>query len=209
MDVKHLQERIYSNSRLEMIFFMFSPECEYTKRDRTAVQVKLNPVLYLRYKKKDGLAEEFDFVKSSYKINPKNLYYIIKFFNVCMKWLYSDEFQDLFLRNSEGNLIVNADYKSLKAITHKGDYESQIMTAIPSVVELGDKVYEGIRLFINETKYCVPLTYEEVGIIFSIISTFSFPNEVCAVLQAYDFVNTHSDIIEFGSKGFNGKTPFD
>ena len=207
-NVDKLTHRIFSNSRMELDFFMYLPSGELRSKG-SIMDIKINPILMLRYKQKDYLSEEYDYNKSVFKITPRNLYGVIKFLNTTMEWLYTDKYSDLFLMDENNNIIFNADYNKLYAATHKGDYDQCIMKAVPSVVKLGEKSYEGIHLFINTSNYCIPLTHQEVAILYGILKDFRFSEEIASVLEAYRYIKDNDCIstVTYNSKGI--KTPFD
>lgn len=178
--------KIYSNSRMELEFFMFLPSIVAPTQGVTTANVSYNPILNLRYKQNKNLTEEFDYSKATFKITPKNFYMVIKFFNNIMKWFYDDQYESLFLLDSENNLIFNADYNKLHESTPKGDFDTCMMQAIPSIVKYGDRTFEGIHLYINTSTYCIPLTYQEVSSIFGILKDFSFQSEINATLIAFE-----------------------
>lgn len=209
--IERVTKKIFGNSRMELEFFMYLPNGVYTNPEKSSISINCNPVLYLRCKKNKYVTEEWDYMKSSFKINPRNLYTVIKFFNTIMGWFYDDKYSDLFLVDENGKLIFNADYNKLSVSTPRGDYDQFIMQAIPTVVTLGDKLYEGIHLYINRSLYCIPLTYQEVSIIFGILKDFSFTNEINNVLLSYAYI-VKNNAFTAGDRytiGGNGKTPFD
>ena len=205
--VKKLTDRLLSNSRMDLEFFMYMPEGTWMSRDHSTVSLHLNPVIYLRYKPPKNISAEYDYSKAAYKITPKNLYQVIKFFNTTVVWLFGDKYKDLFLYNEEGRLIFNSDYSKLHETMPISDYSQQYMQAIPSVVEIGNQLYEGINLFVNKTNYCIPLTYEEVALLFNILKDFRFTQEVSMLLAAYRYIEEHNAFVE----NIPGKikTPFD
>lgn len=207
-NVKKITSKLFSNSRMELDFFMYLPNGIWGSKDRTTININLNPVIYLRYKSNKRVSEEYEFGKAAFKITPRNLYQVIKFFNTIVTWFYDDKYQDLFLLNDDNNLIFNADYKSLHVSTKRSDYDNQIMQAIPTVIQLGDKSYEGVHLYVNKSIYCISLTFEEVSMIFSILKDFQFSTEVTKVLAAYQYIVSH-DVISTGESTMGKKTPFD
>lgn len=208
-NIKKVTDKIFQNSRMELDFFMYLPNATWGSRDRSTINLNLNPVLYLRCRQNKKVSEEYDYSKACYKITPKNLYQVVKFFNTIVKWFFDDKYQDLFLTNEEGNLIFNADYNKLHVSTPRGDYSSQVMQAIPTVIQIGDKTYEGIHLYINKMTYCIPLTYEEIDILFGILKDFSFTTETTKVLIAYEILTRRGEISTQEQMAFNKKTPFD
>lgn len=206
--VKKITYNLMTNSRMDLDFFMYLPNCIWGSRDHSSVKLNLNPVVYLRYKHPKGYASEYDFSKSAYKITLKNHFKVIKFFNTTVDWLFGDKYKDLFLYNDEGNLIFNADYGKLKVTMPVGDYTQQYMQAIPSIVRIGSKTYEGIQLYINKSDYCIPLTYEEVSMLFEILKEFSFTSTTSMVLTAYSYAEAHNSFGELPMQG-KIKTPFD
>lgn len=209
METDRLTRKIYTNSRMELESFMHFPSGVYTGKDRKTMNVSINPILFLRYKKNQKINEEYDFTKAAFKITPKNLYDVIRFFNTIIKWLFTEEFNDLFMMNEDGEIIFNADYNKLSVSTHRGDYDQCIMQAIPTVVSIGDKKYEGIHLYINTSHYCIPLTYQEVSIIFGILKDFRFTEESILLLEAYKYIIENNSITDNDWWSPNRKTPFD
>ena len=197
--------KIFSNSRMELDFFMYLPTG--VMNGFSTVSINCNPILYLRYKQNKYVHEQYDYSKAAYKITPRNLYHVIEFFNTIMKWFYDDKYSDLFLLNDENDIIFNADYNKLSVSTPRGDYDQCIMQAIPTVVRLGDKLYEGIHLYINSSIYCIPLTYQEVSIIFGILRNFSFTQEMMNVLLSTRYIVETNAFMSRDQ--FDGKTPFD
>lgn len=169
--------------------------------------VSYNPILNLRHKQSKNLTESYDYSKATYKITPRNLFVIITFFNNIMKWFYDDNFSDLFLNDENGNIIFNADYNKLSESTPRGDFDQCIMQAVPTIVQYGDRVYEGIHLYINSTSNCISLTYQEVTALFGVLKDFSFPNEVSAMLTAYEYAQANTRYID--SWNYGKKNPFD
>lgn len=107
--IERVTKKIFGNSRMELEFFMYLPNGVYTNPEKSSISINCNPVLYLRCKKNKYVTEEWDYMKSSFKINPRNLYTVIKFFNTIMGWFYDDKYSDLFLVDENGKLIFNAD----------------------------------------------------------------------------------------------------
>lgn len=205
--VQKLTEKIWSNSRMELEFFMYLPNGYWGSKDHSTVSMNINPILTIRYKQNKRIASEYDYAKAGYKITPRTLYHAVKFFNTITKWFYDDKYIDLFL-NNEGSLILNADYKKLHVSMPINDYSQQFLQAVPSIVQLADKTYEGIHLFVNKTAYCIPLSFQEVSTIFGILKKFSFSEEVAMLLAAYQYTESHNKITD-EPKSWMGPTPFD
>jgi hypothetical protein len=210
-NVKKITDKIFSNSRMELIFFMYLPTGSWSTKDKSTMAINMNPVLYLRYKSNQHISEEYEYSKAVFKINPRNLYHVIKFFNTIVTWFYDDKYNDLFLIKEDNQIIFNADYKSLHVTTHRGDYDTQVMQAIPTVVEIANKMYEGVHLYINKSNYCIPLTFEEISILFGILRDFRFPTEITKVLAAYNYIVSHDAIStgDYISNNGGKKSPFD
>lgn len=207
-NIKKITDKLYMNSRMDMEFFMYLPSGTWATKDRTTVSLNSNPVIYLRYRPPRLYASEFDYRKAAYKITPRNIYYVTKFFNTIVSWFYEDKYRDLFLINEEGNLIFNADYNKLHVTMPKPDGLNQVMQAIPTVVEIGDKLYEGIHLYVNKSAYCISLTFEEITTIFGILRDFRFSEEVAKALAIYQYIVMH-DAITAENPLDRKKNPFD
>lgn len=202
-----ITRKIYTNSRMDLDFFMFLPTITPPMSSSGAMSVNYNPVLNLRYKPSKTIKQEFDYSKATYKITPRNIYSVVKFFNNIVKWFYDDKYESLFLLGEDGNIIFNADFKSLSESTKLGTFDNSIMQAVPAVIQYGDKLYEGIHLYVNTTNYCISLTYQEVNAIFDILRNFSFANEVAATLTAYRLAYEYKRFENPRDKF--SKTPFD
>lgn len=178
--------------------------------------VNYNPILNLRYINPNSM-EIGDYQKTQYKITPRNLYRTVKFFNTVVGWFYDVEKIDLFLRNEDNIPIFNADYNKLSTSTRRSNFESCVLKAIPTIVEYENKRFEGINLYINVIQQSIPMILDEVETIFNILKTFSFPNEMCANLMAYQYAletnNITSDKLAWsgrtGQRSSNMGNPFD
>ncbi len=202
-----LVETLYSNTRLNMDFFMRLPDGMYTNKDRDGIRFSHFPQISIICRKSSDNKEFYDFSKAIFHVTVNNHYQVIKFFNKIMKWLFDDAYNDLFLMSPTNRLMFNADYKSLHAeVQYYTQDRTQIMTAIPSLVSYDGKAYEGVNLFINTSDYMVPLTYKEIGIIFSILSEFNFSAEVTKLLTMYQYVIQNNKVRPSISET---RTPFD
>lgn len=206
MNIEKLTRMIYSNSRMELEFFMHLPSLQKNSHS-DAARVQTYPSLYLRYKKNPKISEEYDYKKAMYRITPNNLYNVVKFFNKAVSWFYLDDYKDLFLTDENNQLVFNADYGKLSALTPRGMYDQNVMQIVPSVIRFGETSYEGVHLFINTSQYCIPLTYQELGTIFNILREFRFMEEMSALLQAYQIAAQQNRVGAYRPVG-NG-TPFD
>lgn len=202
-----LVETIYTNNRMLMEFFMPLPEATYTNKDKDGVRFFHSPIIQIRCKVSDSTRDIYDYMKAAFSVTVNNHLEVIKFFNTLMKWLFDDEFNDLFLMGPTNELMFNSDYKSLKtSVMFYSRKKTDVLYGVPSIVDLGEKLYEGVNLFVNTTDYMIPLTFREVGIIFGILKEFNFSSEVTKLLLMYDYVKKtdriHPSRSEVG-------TPFD
>lgn len=200
-------ESLYVNSRMNMDFYMWLPDGVYTNTEKDGIRFNHNPIISFICKKNKDNENYYDFKNAIFNVTVQNHYQVMKFFNKIMKWLFDDEYNDLFLMGPTNRLMFNSDYKSLHVdVQYYTQYKTQVMSAIPSLVSYDGKTYEGIHLFINTSDYLIPLTYKEVGIIFSILSSFNFSNEVTKLLSMYQYVIQNDRVRPFQSEY---KTPFD
>lgn len=205
MKIEKLTRMIYSNSRMELEFFMHLPSLQKGVSSDTA-RVQVYPSLYLRYKKNPKISEAYDYKKAMFRITPANLYTVVKFFNKAVSWFYLDEYKDLFLTDENNQLVFNADYGKLSAVTPRGMYDQSVMQLVPSIIRFGDTSYEGVHLFVNTSQYCIPLTYRELGDVFNILREFRFMEEMNALLQAYQIATQQNRV---GAYRPGNGTPFD
>ena len=199
-----LNHTLFKNNRIHVSSFMGLPKGMWSNSNKTGIYLDIYPMIFIRCQQNSMISEEYDFKKAQYKVDVKNQYSIIKFFNKIVDWFYGDQYDSLFVVDENQRIVVNADFKSLHLNTKRIDLSNQVLKAVPAIVELGGVTYEGIQLYINEFKYCVPLTYQEVNQIFNIIKTFSFYEEASSLLQAYQILKSENRITNR-----EYKTPFD
>jgi len=192
---------------------MYEPKVEKYKEN---YNIQVNPILTLRQLNTASYNEDFSTMQErSYRITPRNLYRVLKFFNTIVTWFYDEDKKDLFLINEENELIFNSDYNSLYTITAKTLNENTVMKAIPTVVVFNDKRYEGIHLYINNSVNVIIMTKEEVEMVLGFLKDFSFNEEIIECLTAMDYAK-RNDLIQDNTGGFsnnnnnkNTKSPFD
>lgn len=202
-----LVETLYTNSRINMDFFMPLPTGNYINKDRDGIRFNHYPMISLNCKRNYTNEEYYDFAKATFRITVNNHYQVIEFFNTLMKWLFDDEFNDLFLIGPTNKLMFNADYKSLHiTVPFYQRNGTQVLSAVPSIVQLDERLSEGVNLYVNTTEYMIPLTFKEVGIVFSILKEFNFSAEVTKLLSMYDYAIKHNAVRPSVSET---KTPFD
>ena len=186
---------------------MYAPFGSFTTRDQSSIYLNYNPVLLLKYIPPKYAATEYDYNKATYKITPRNIYKVVKVFNTMMKWMYSEEYNDLFMVDENNNLIFNSDYSKLYTMVPVGEFDSCYLKAFPTVVDFGGKKMEGVNILINESAHIISMTHEEVSMIFEFLKNFSFTQEVICALQVFEYIQTYQSYGE--NKRLEGKTPFD
>ena len=214
-DIKRIKRTLYKTSKINIEFFMYEPRTEKYKSNYTNV---INPILNLTYLNPSSMTEDFTtFNARTFKITPRNLYHVIKFFNTVVNWFYDKDKEDLFLINEDNELVFNSDYKSLYAVTKKSYGNNDILKAIPTVVDYNNHKYEGIYLYINENIYNIILTIDELETIFGLLKNFSFYDEIQLNLTTLEY-NIKNNLVTtpnaiYTSYGNTSKvifkTPFD
>lgn len=208
-----IKKVLYKNTRYILEFFMYEPKVDKYKENYS---ITINPILTLRQLNSASYTEDFSTMQDrSYRITPRNLYRVLKFFNTIVKWFYDENKKDLFLINEENDLIFNSDYNNLYTMTAKTLNENTVMKAIPTVVMFNDKRYEGIHLYINKSTNIIIMTKEETEMILGFLKDFSFNNEIIECLTSIDYA-TRNNLIQDNTGGFNNnkngnyvKSPFD
>lgn len=201
-----IKRSIYRNSRYMFEFFMYAPSVESYK---TQHMVNVNPILNFVKLNSGSHQEDYSTIKDrTFRITPRNIYSTVKFFNKILKWFYDKEYTDLFLYNDQEELVFNADYNKLYAVTSRAPSEQCMMKAIPAVIIHNEKRYEGINLFINKMDNILQLTRDEVELIMGLLKEFSFQGEVSQTLLALQFALTYN-MRGGGYTRLNQKSPFD
>lgn len=203
--VVKLNENILNTNKLSLDFFMYLPEGIWMNQTHDGIRFQHTPMLIIRCKQQSDMLV-YDYKRAGYHITVLNYYQTMKFFNQIMKWLYDDAYNDLFMIRADNQLIFNADYKSLHAITSNPKNPSQYLRAVPSVVEINGKSYEGVDLFVNTTDYRIQLSFEEFGILFGILEGFDFSSETTKMLTMFEYVIKHHAVKNYQVEN---RTPFD
>jgi hypothetical protein len=181
----------------------------------------VNPIVVFRYVNTNNMYDEStktSYSDNSYKMTQKNQYKIIKFFQTIVDWFYDKDLKDLFLINENEELIFNSDYLHINVTLAKNKYDVGLMKAVPSVVVVEEKKYEGVYLYINKFDNFIMLTREDIEEILNIIKNFNFINETASLLSMIDYSvrsnNIITDFVEWnritrgGSNGVKYVSPF-
>lgn len=204
-EAKRIKRSLYKTSKIQIEFFMYEPRVEINKNTFIS---QVNPILNITYLNSKSMFEDYSTLQArTFKINPRNLYNVIKFFNTVVGWFYDESKRDLFLINEDDELVFNADYKNLYAITKKSFGSNEQLKAIPTVVDYNNQRHEGIYLYINESIYDILLTLDELEIIFGILKSFSFYDEIMLNLQILKYAQENNRMEE-GSVSYNSATGF-
>lgn len=180
----NVKRTLYIDKGVLIESFMYDPTIELISEfgGKKSFLLNINPIIMLRVtQKKNGLT---NLLKNNYfKINPKNHFRVVRFFNNILKWFFDKNMNDLFYEY-EGELIFNADYKSLSEKLKVGTKSIQRMNAIPAVVDYGGRKQEGVIIYINENENQLILTLNQLQDIFGILSNFSFQHEMIILYEA-------------------------
>ena len=175
-----MSQVVYKSNKLILEFFMYMPQV--SKWNET-YSTKCSPILSLRKLTPANTNDDVgDFKSRTFKITTASYYKTVMFFNDIVSWFYDKEKPDLFLKNDDGKLIFNGDYKDLSAYVEAGFNEVSRMKAMPAAIDLGDKTVEGIYLMINNKETIIVLTLREVEILLEVLSQFTF-NSYAFVLK--------------------------
>ena len=183
MDQISLTKSIFETYRLSVTAFMMLPDVTKSTNKNT-FGITCNPVLYIRYKPRRD--EKVDWNDSAFKINPKNLYRVVRFFNRAVSWFYDKDLEDLYLVGDNNELIFNSDYNKLNVMTDKEPKSNMAMKIIPAVVtDDASHYYEGVILYINKTDYAITLTLQELESLLNILTNLSFESLITELIMSF------------------------
>lgn len=175
MNVTSSTRRIFSTSGFNMRSWMHSPTVIPGKNG--AVSVSIAPVVFLAYDKKTEWGAERP-KDNSFKMNNRNQFKVRRFFEEVLRWFSAKEYQDVFIIDEhDGSLIVNMEFRELKAMCRNSKFDNQIMVAEPAVIMLDGVQHAGISLSINRKDYTMGIIDADVEAIYAIINEFSFQQE--------------------------------
>lgn len=176
---------LYKHINISIEFFTYRPNILVNKNSYT---INVNPVVIFRYVNTNNMDDtKVSYSENAYKMTQKNQAKIIKFFQNIVDWFYDKDLKDLFLINESDELIFNSDYLHINSILSKGKYDVGLMKAVPSVIVIEEKKYEGIYLYINKFDNFIMLTKEDVEEILNIVKNFNFINETASLLSIIDY----------------------
>lgn len=185
-------ETIYKSSKVILEFFMYMPEIN---KWNDTYSMSPRPILNLRKLNQSSLNDDATgFKERTFRITPSSLYKVIKFFNKIVSWFYDESMRDLFLKNEDGKLIFNGDYKDVYAYVESGFSTVDRMKAIPAAIDTENESIEGIYLMINTTENIVVLTVKEVEILLDILTQFSFRETMLTMLLAIEIASRKNEI---------------
>lgn len=203
---------LFANKFYHLEFFMYEPRMEYNTKYRT-YQVTYNPILQLGWINHES--DTWYGRECIFNITPKTLYQVIEFFNTVIGWFYDKSMPDFFGYNEEGRLVFNSKYNDVKAIINTGENtgRSNILKAIPISIQDDNNEKEGIFLFINEDRFRLSLTVDQLKSLMSLLTNFSFYNEVQLAIEVLRYTTEKNQLIVDGKdpnfKANIYKTPFD
>ena len=187
-------ETLYRSSKITLEFFMFMPEIN---KWNDTYSMSPRPMLNLRKLNPSSMNDDATgFKERTFRITPSSLYRVVKFFNKIVSWFYDESMRDLFLKNEDGKLIFNGDYKDIHAYVEAGFSTVDRMKALPAAIDTENESIEGIYLMINNTENIVVLTLKEVEILLDILTQFSFRETMLTMLLAVDMANRKNEIRE-------------
>ena len=151
--------------------FMYAP---VVNPSGNAITITCTPVLFFGFRSRSLTKTD----NANFKITPKNYQRVLEFFLYIQSWFTYERYKDLFMVDEhEEKMILNMDFQDLKALIKGNRYENQAMLAIPAVVDIDSKQSPGVALSINNTKYTVALTHEDITDIYGVLANFSFQME--------------------------------
>lgn len=181
-----ISKNILRYGGLSLDLFFYVPIVMINRTKTPVSNINLNPSLRLVSTPPRGSSYTPD---RSFKISPKHLPLVIRFFKEIVYWFDDPKKENLFVIDDNNELTFNYDYKDLKSILRLDVYSGmQSLKAIPDTIKRNDKeMAEGVRLMINKMENVVSLTYPELYSVYKILDRFDFTLEST---MTYLFVST-------------------
>lgn len=171
MDVKMYTRDVLTGRGYTLRSFMYAP---VVNPSGNSITITCTPVLFFSYRSRTLGKDDH----ASFKITPRNYQRVMEFFLYIQSWFAYEKYKDLFIVDEgEGKLILNMDFQELRALINGSKYDNQAMLAIPAVVDIDSKQSPGIALSVNNTKYTMALTHEDVTEIYGVLANFNFQIE--------------------------------
>lgn len=144
---------------------------------------------------------------NSFKINPRNQFRVVTFLKAILEWFTDPNYTDLFIIDeTTGRKMLNMDYRDLQVmIDSSSKRDQQRMLAVPAVVKFDDEEYEGCTLFINQSKYAVMLTYNDVAELAGLLNYFSFQEETTMLVTLASHREFYTDEVFGENRNYRGE----
>lgn len=184
----------YGGFSLDLFFYI--PIVMISRKDTPHSYFNLNPSLKIVSTPPKGSSYTPD---RSFKIVPKNLPLVVRFFKEIVFWFDDPKKENLFVVDDNNELAFNYDYKDLKSLLKLDTYSGvEYLKAIPDTIKRNDKeLAEGVRLMVNKQENVITLTYPELYSIYKTLERFDFTTEAT---MTYLFV---SSLIKDGKYEFS------
>lgn len=161
----------------------------------STAMVQAYPLIFINYEMPNTVPYAERPKDTYYKVAPRNMYRVRRFFRHVLSWFEDPAYQDLYILDEHtGKIIVNMEMRNLQERLGAIDrYEAQAMLAFPAVIEQDSVQSEGCALCINRTNYVIPLRDEQVASIYGILEDFSFQEEVNMLITLASKKELYSD----------------
>lgn len=172
----------YTNSRVNLSFFMYLPEVSLVNQSYKAM---LRPCLFLQKKHIFNPNGENQKQQVRYKITTRNIADLIRVINTAIGWFYDDSLKDLYGYNDENELVFNLKYREINSRTKPEKDSSQYIQLYPSLVKPDTfaKGEEGVLWVMNSKDYAFYMTLTELEDLLSVLKDFSFIGAVNTALS--------------------------
>lgn len=123
--------------------------------------------------------------KDKFKINPYNIFSVVRNFETAVMWFYDKDKRDMFYIDEMGILQFNYDYSNVSVLISSPDGEH--IELRPTVDYTGiERGNEGIAMYINTTDTQTVMKREELEAIYVLLKEFSFQAESTLLLYELD-----------------------
>ena len=123
--------------------------------------------------------------KDKFKINPYNLFSVVRNFETAVMWFYDKDKRDMFYIDETDTLQFNYDYANVSVLITSPDGDHIELRPTVDYTDI-DRGNEGVVMYINTTDTQTVMKREELEAIYTLLKEFSFQAEATLMLYELD-----------------------
>lgn len=176
---KSVSRVLYHAKELQLVSYMRMPSVTYNEV-YSSIRLEGLPIIIMKKisKTKDP--------SNQYIITHENIYDIVEWVNTMVSWFYKDRYQELFLDDGMGGVILNTNMSAIHVDTYRRLESDPVLRGFPTVVKINSASApeKGVNIIINRVENAVQINLAQLKKLLSTLVKYSFQEEISL------FINT-------------------